>query len=305
MSDAIRAARWAAISSGMSLCVMAVDFCLVLGDEFRLIWPNIRCFNRYALVYVVTRYAGLAAQIFNIYFSLRMASGVVTSPFLCRMWYRYQAISIQLLLAMVQVCLMHRVYALFLRNCAILCLLILLWTGQLWSMLVSAWLVVPNVAHTDTCYVMRAPTAGVYFGATTMTMNLIVLFMISWRYLNLPVEWIRSGLGYVVLRDSTLSLLTILAWSLLLILCVTGVIETSMNGNVIYYWLFSAMWISLGRLIINQWKVAEAESDSCEELTTEIGIGSSGTCDSDTHAVDPTGAFVQMVPLEANHSSVV
>lgn len=82
-------------------------------------------------------------------------------------------------------------------------------------------------------------------------MNLIVLFMISWRYLNLPVEWIHSGLGYVVLRDSTLSLLTILgasqvvshllharlmiiAWSLLLILCVTGVIETSMNGNVIY-----------------------------------------------------------------------
>lgn len=84
-----------------------------------------------------------------------------------------------------------------------------------------------------------------------MAMNFIVLFMISWRYLNLPLRWIRSGLGYVVLRDSTLSLLTILgaspavshlsharliiiAWSLLLILCVTGVIETSMNGNVIY-----------------------------------------------------------------------
>lgn len=44
--------------------------------------------------------------------------------------------------------------------------------------------------------------------------------------------------------------------------------------------------------------------ESDEELTT-IDIGSLGTCDSDTHAVDPTGVFVQMVPLEANHSSVV
>ncbi|KIM61103.1 hypothetical protein SCLCIDRAFT_1216224 [Scleroderma citrinum Foug A] len=292
MSDAIGAARWAAISSGMSLGVMAMDFCLLLGDEFRLIWPNVRCFNKYALVYVVTRYAGLAAQIFNIFFCLRMASGVVTSPSHCRMWYRYQAISIQLLLAVVQVLLMLRVYALFLRNSAILCLLILLWIGQSLSMFVSAWLVVPRVAHTDTCYVVKATPAGLYFGVTTMAMNFIVLFMISWRYLNLPLRWIRSGLGYVVLRDSTLSLLTILAWSLLLILCVTGVIETSMNGNVIYYWLFSAMWISLGRLIINQSKVAQVEGD--EELTT-VHMGSLGTWDSDTHAVDPTGAPAQMI----------
>lgn len=57
------------------------------------------------------------------------------------------------------------VYALFLRNSAILCLLILLWIGQSLSMFVSAWLVVPRVAHTDTCYVVKATPAGLYFGS--------------------------------------------------------------------------------------------------------------------------------------------
>ena len=94
------------------------------------------------------------------------------------------------------------------------------------------------------------PNAGVIQRVMTMTMSLIVLFMISWRYLNLPLSWIRSGLGYVVLRDSALSLLTIIgalriprllyveliliAWALFLILTIIGVIDTSMNGNMVY-----------------------------------------------------------------------
>ncbi|KAL4075301.1 hypothetical protein V8B97DRAFT_1562202 [Scleroderma yunnanense] len=297
MSDDLTFGGRVAISSCLSLCAMAVDFGLLLGDEIKVIWPNVRYFDIYALVYVVTRYAGLAVQVFNIYFSLRIASGVITSPSLCKIWFRYQAVTIQLLLATVEVALMHRVYALFLRNCWILYILILLWSAQLLSMLVSAWLVIPRVAHTETCFVKGTPAGSVYFGATTMAMNFIVLFMISWRYLHLPLTWSRGFLGYVVFRDSTLSLLTILAFTLFLILSNTGAIQTSVNGNMVYYWLFCAMWISLGRLIVNQLKVAQGVGTN--ELTTEIEIESAGVWHSDTyidaHAVNPTGVSLSIV----------
>ncbi|KAI6099429.1 hypothetical protein EDD16DRAFT_503859 [Pisolithus croceorrhizus] len=134
MSDALaELARKVAISACVSLGLMTVEFAWLLRDEFIFIWPGVRFRNLYALVYVLTRYLGLAGQGFNVYFSLRIASGAITSPALCKMWFRYQAMTIQVLLAAMECALMHRIYALFLKNRWVLALLVLLGTSQLAS----------------------------------------------------------------------------------------------------------------------------------------------------------------------------
>ncbi|KAL4065744.1 hypothetical protein V8B97DRAFT_1982751 [Scleroderma yunnanense] len=216
---------------------------------------------------------------FNVYFSLRIASGIVTPASLCKIWFRYQAVTVQLLLVAVEVSLMHRIYALFLQNCWILSLLIILGIAQLLSMVISARLVIPNTTYSETCYVIKPHVASVYFGATTITTNSAILFMLSWRYLHLPVpkpehlmkfEALRAVIR-IVLRDSTLSILAILVITLLMMLSNLGVIELSLNGNITYPWLFCILWISFGRLVVNHAKAIQVQVEKSRERDQSNG----------------------------------
>lgn len=315
MSGALaKLAHKIAISACVSLGLMVVEFAWLLRDEFKFIWPDVRFRNPYALVYILTRYLGLAGQGFNVYFSLRIASGVATSPALCKMWFRYQAMTIQVLLVAMECALMHRIYALFLKNRWILAILIILGASQLASMLVSARLAIPQVPHSNTCYVLKPHASTIYFGATSMATNLAILFMISWRYLRLPVTWTHTPLGHILLRDSTLSLVAILVLLFIMIILNSGVLQTPMSGNILYYWFFCTIWISLGRLIVNHSKVVQAGSE--ENLLTQVEVGQTSTYASTessttghrrttgSHAIDLTGAFHATDAAEKQPSSL-
>lgn len=281
--------RASAISSCVSLGIMVLDFAWLFRDEVKFIWPKVRCRERFALVYIVARYAGMGGHIFNVYFSLRIASGVVTPPALCILWFRYQAVTIQLLLAAVEISWMHRIYTLFRKNHWILALLIILGIAQLLSMVISARLALPNMSYSSTCYVTRPHAASAYFGATTMTTNLAILFMISWRYLKLPVpkpteimkyEAIRAILR-VVLRDSALSIVSLVVLTLVMMLANMGAIELSLNGNIIYHWLFCVLWMSFGRVTVNHAKVVQEQIEKFKRgdpnTLTLVEIGETST----------------------------
>lgn len=281
MSDAMEAlARKAAISACASLGVMLVDFFWLLRDEITFVWPNIRRCRPYSLVYVIERYLGLAGQGFNVYVSLRIASVLSTPPSYCKAWFVYQAITVQILLLSIECALIHRIYALFQRNCSILSVLAIFCSLQLLSLGASAWLAIPNTKHSETCYVLKPNIDTIYFATTTMATHLVMFFMIFWRGLELPLEWTRDTFGRVVLRDSALSPLIISALTGIMVLCNTGVIQTSLNGNVFYCWLYCTMWISLSRIIVNHSKV-ELLKDSSNDVTTHIDVGETSSSISD------------------------
>ncbi|KAI6116008.1 hypothetical protein F5141DRAFT_1100376 [Pisolithus sp. B1] len=296
MSDVMEAlARKAAISACASFGLMLVDFFWLLRDEITYVWPNVRRRRLYALVYIIERYLGLGGQVFNVYISLRIASLLHTPPTYCRIWFVYQAISIQILLSSMECALIHRIYALFGRNYSILSVLVLFCTLQLLSLGTSAWLAIPNTEHSETCYVLKPNINTIYFGTTTMATHLIMFFMIFWRGFELPWKWSCSAFGRVVLRDSAVSPLIISILTGAMVLCNTGAIQTSLNGNIIYYWLFCTMWISLGRIIVNHSKVDQLEQlkqlvDARRgELTSEIDVGETSSSISESRtSQDPT-----------------
>lgn len=306
MSDAMEAlALKAAISACASLAAMLVDFFWLLRDEITFVWPNVRRRRIYALVHIIERYLGLVGQGFSVYVSLRIASLLPTPPIYCRIWFVYQAISIQILLSSMEFALIHRIYALFQKNCSILSVLVLFCTLQLLSLGASAWLAIPNTEHSETCFVLKPNIDTIYFGTTTMATHLVMFFMIFWRRVELPVEWSCSAFGRVVLRDSALSPLIISLLTGVLVLCNTGVIQTSLNGNIIYYWLFCAMWISLGRIIVNHSKVEQLMDARGSKLTTEIDLGETSLSISESStsqhaAVDLTSTSQVQIALETS-----
>jgi len=248
------------IFSSLLLAIMVADFACLIGDEVKFVWTRIR-HSWYARLYMLARYLGMASQIFNVYFTFRMYCGVRTSHAGCTLWFAYQAVVIQLLLTCAEGLLMHRIYALFLRSRIILFILIMFACGQTASMIVSASFTLPQIKHTDTCIIRSSPPGNAYFGATTMMINLIILFMTFSRYLYLPAEWTRQGLGRVVMRDSALSLIAITFVMLFMTLCSLGIIRPRMSGNVTYYGLVCILWVSIGRVVINHEKLPREDEE--------------------------------------------
>ncbi|KIJ08948.1 hypothetical protein PAXINDRAFT_17945 [Paxillus involutus ATCC 200175] len=152
-----------AMSAVASLIAMVVDFGWLFPDELEVVWPNLRS-SGYAKLYVFSRYLGLGSHIYNVRFTVRMYFGIPSTDFECRMWYGFQAIVVEVLLASVEGAMMHRVYALFLRSRWILLVLCLFAACQLASMAVSARFAVPSDRHTGTCLVTKPHPGNAYFG---------------------------------------------------------------------------------------------------------------------------------------------
>ncbi|KIK77942.1 hypothetical protein PAXRUDRAFT_351524 [Paxillus rubicundulus Ve08.2h10] len=294
MSDDKAMALKIVISAASSLVVMVIEFAWLLPDELKVVWPKL-CSSRYAKVYVCSRYLGISSQIANVCFAWRMYAGTPSTSTVCRMWYGFQATVVQLLLGSVEGALMHRVYALFFRNQYIFLVLALFAVCQVGSMVVSAHFAVPSGRHTETCMVIRPHPGNAYFGATTMTTNLLILFMTSWKYLRLPIKRASDSIGWVVLRDSALSLLAISIMMLFVTLCALEVITPSMSGNFSYYWLVCILWVSIGRIIVNHEKLAldmEGDSSSKGDISTLTDVRISptstnitGTCPNQTGTI--------------------
>ncbi|KAF8448721.1 hypothetical protein L210DRAFT_855316 [Boletus edulis BED1] len=268
-----------AISATISFAIMMVDFVWLMRDEVKYVWLRLRT-SWTARIYMLTKYTGLVSQIYNVYFTVRMFLGVYTSPRGCRFWFMYQAITVQFLLLFAEGLLMHRLYALFLRNRLILVMLITFALSQVVSMWVSTRLSFPSNKHTVTCLMVRSNPGNAFFSATTMTTNVIIAFMTFWRYFRLPVKWTRGALGRVVLRDSACSLGAITVIMLFLTLSSLEVFKFAMSGNITYYWLICVLWVSIGRIVVDHEKLRD-EGEEGEgniwkgtlQLTSQIEIG--------------------------------
>ncbi|KAH7923680.1 hypothetical protein BV22DRAFT_1196505 [Leucogyrophana mollusca] len=259
-------ARHISYGASAALLAMFVEYGLTVSDERKYIWSKLRT-SSYARTYILTRYFGLAAQIFNVCFSIWMASRTYIAPSLCKLWYSYQAVVIQTLVLVVDSLLMLGVYAIFSHSYWILSLLVVLAAAQPGSMIASAVITFPEVTYSSTCLIIRIHSGSVYFGTATLTTHVVILFLSLWKCF---IEGrAQTSLRSAILRDSTLAVTAISIILLFMLLCSLGVIRTGIAGNIIYYWLLATLWISAGRIIVN-WEIFRADQASSRNTTSAM-----------------------------------
>ncbi|KAG9308039.1 hypothetical protein JVU11DRAFT_12606 [Chiua virens] len=276
------AALKVAISASSSLVVMIVHWVWLMRGEIKYIWPRL-CRSWNARIFVPARYLGLFGQIYNVYFTTRMYLGVPTPPEGCRIWFSFQALVVQVLLVVVEGLLMHRLYALFRCNGAIMMVLVALGGGQLASMGVSVRLSFPTNEYTTTCLLTKANPANAYFSTTMLTVTMILLFMIVWSYCRLPPRFTRQGIGKIVFRDSILSLCALAVLMLFMTFTSLEIIKTSISGNITYYWMVCVLWMSLGSIIVDHEQIPRDDDERGQDniwratvqLTSQIEMGES------------------------------
>ncbi|KAH7922650.1 hypothetical protein BV22DRAFT_1197260 [Leucogyrophana mollusca] len=283
-------ARYITYGASAALLAMFVDYGLTVSAERKYIWSKLRT-SSYARTYILARYFGLAAQIFNVCFSIWMATRTYIAPSLCKVWYSYQAVVIQTLVLVVDSLLMlggmhfpkrimeideltaFRVYTIFSRSYWIISLLVVLAAAQPGSMIASAVITFPEVTYTSTCLIIEIHSGSIYFGTATLTTHVVILFLSLWKCFieGRALTSLRSA----ILRDGTLAMIAISIILMFMLLCSLRVIKTGTAGNIIYYWLLATLWVSVGRIIIN-WETFKADQASgCNStggLTTHITV---------------------------------
>lgn len=236
--------------------LMALEYIYFFLDEVRLVWPRFRKTTE-AKIYVMTRYAGLAGQSFNIWFAFRMASGVPNSPFACRVWTSYQIATIQYLLLSVESLLMLRVYKMYNKGKYISALLFILGSAQSAAMAVNARWIITGTRYSPTCVIILPHYhSRIYVGVSIIATFMFILVTMLWRFSKSPSGWSELSRAWLKLavRDGSCTAIAITAILVFMFLCTTGVIDTRMSGNIIFYVLLSCLWFAAGRIVLHQEK---------------------------------------------------
>ncbi|KAG1782673.1 hypothetical protein EV702DRAFT_395566 [Suillus placidus] len=233
--------------------LMVLEYLLFLSDEIRLVWPRFWKTTE-AKIYVVTRYTGLAGQIFNVWFAFRMASGVLNSPFACRVWSSYQATTIQCLLLSVELLLMLQVHKMYRQDKYIRALSFIFGGTQSAAMAINARLIVTGTHYSPTCVTISPHHSEFYVGISIIVSFTFILVTMLWRFFGSTSgcsEATRAWLKLAV-RDSSCITIVITVIFVFMFLCTTRVINTQMSGNITFYLLLFCLWFAAGRIVLHQ-----------------------------------------------------
>lgn len=233
--------------------LMVLEYGLSFSDEIQLVWPRFWKTTE-AKIYVVTRYAGLAGQIFNVCFAFRMVSGVLNSPFACRVWSSYQAATIQCLLLSVELLLMLQVHKMYRENKSIRALSFIFGGAPPAAMAINARLLVTGTHYSPTCVTISPHHSEFYVGISIIVSFMFFLVAILWRFFGstsvrseAPRAWLK-----LAVRDSSCITIAITVIFVFMFLCTTRVINTPMSGNITFYLLLSCLWFAAGRIVLHR-----------------------------------------------------
>ncbi|KAJ8581175.1 hypothetical protein M405DRAFT_832986 [Rhizopogon salebrosus TDB-379] len=265
--------------------LMVLEYAWNIPFEVRVIWPQFRK-SAEVKIFVIARYIGLAGQIFNIWFSNKMASGIPSNPLACKAWYSYQAVTTQCLLMSVELLLMLRVCDIYKNHKYIICILFVFAGAQCAAMAISALMILPGQSSSATCFLVVSHPGLIHVGVSTIAINWCILTMILWRCFRDTWPKPRSYLRIMV-RDSICTVVAVTGNFLFVVLMPTGVLHSQTCNNILFHVMLFSLWFAAGRLVLhkerfnhdpqNNSELTEVDLDCLEP--SELGVGREGLLD--------------------------
>jgi len=226
---------------------MLAEYVYMLPTEVRYVWPQVFTKQVWRLkVFMLIRYAGMLAQAFNIYMSIRIVTGTHTSPTACKALYLYQATSLAIVNATVNVSVMKRIYYLFNKENLVSICFVVIGTVSAASMAVSAGLAFPAAQLSNSCLIEEAHPGALVYMATNFGINIALQLFSVWRLVYNPYG--DDELAKTLRRDINICGAVLGVVLFLMSLCSIGVIRSVQVTNAGQSWLFFILWWMSGRL---------------------------------------------------------
>ncbi|TFK75738.1 hypothetical protein BDN72DRAFT_454193 [Pluteus cervinus] len=267
-------------------------------DERRYIWKGPS--NSYKYLYLFLRYFTLGTQLMSLYFMMVVFSRPV-QPALCRIWYRFEAIKVQLVLLCVELILSQRVYALHDRSPRIgVFLLCVLCASNTVEMVCSMRSI--NTIYFDTgCMILGGlQQMSPYPAALLFTQTSIFILTIYKRNVVARDKWESVPILKLIIRDG---LIVFGATSVITSIAVPSTVMEKPTHHLLP-WFTVISSTAACRMIANTQRLHEqpqdpirsfhwqtTKPDRIEELSTIVTVESSASSAQLVASTWPTGSF--------------
>ncbi|KAF8482231.1 hypothetical protein JB92DRAFT_3036746 [Gautieria morchelliformis] len=207
-----------------SFCVLLYDFLLTLGEEIDLIWAT--RWNLGKVLFFATRYSPLLDAAMQLYYHIAPSS---TSPFLCQLLYQISGSLIVWGMAIAELVLVYRTWALWGRDSKFFCGVFVMLSASAIPIVYFSYKTFTHVKfrptpypHLQTCWMMDDPHSKLYVDYIVVVILETVILGLTiykvWQILqtmrnhasSLVVTLYRDGVVYYIYLI-TVSLANILA----------------------------------------------------------------------------------------------
>ncbi|EGO03564.1 hypothetical protein SERLA73DRAFT_175071 [Serpula lacrymans var. lacrymans S7.3] len=231
-----------------SLCFLAWDILIHLGDEVEYIWQGGNTWLKY--MYLLIRYIPVLTQGCLLIITTGYSSGIRFPLYTCRGWVLYQGLASEFMSLAVETVLLVRVYALYNRSKFILWTLSTLFLAEIAATLTVIILTTPKIEFNRECIVTFAPRIYGGYWLSSLGFETILFLLTIFKFATV----VRRGLGdntviNVIVRDGTWAYAMVFA-ILLLNLSMYRFDHTAMAG-IFYFWHLTVMSFAGSHLLLN------------------------------------------------------
>ncbi|KAF8953492.1 hypothetical protein BDZ97DRAFT_226354 [Flammula alnicola] len=243
--------KWSTLAS---LAVLSWEYILTSGDEFRHIWR--RPITVVKITYIFSRYFALVVQSVNFYLVSGPLWSVSIHETVCRKWFVFLITAACCLMAALDLILMLRIYALYLKDVRIAALLVLLFCAQIAVDAVLSPRMTFNVPFDCICDTTKTHPDIMYFCTSIWVTHLpLVILMVAKRnltQLGVPV-------ARVVTRDGAWIIIPV--FSLFSAIAPYSFISQVSKAHIVFSWPISLLSIACCRMIMNMLKLHPITED--------------------------------------------
>lgn len=245
-------------SSAAAIAFLVWDVLITFGDEVDLVWSKPHTF-RMKWLFLFVRYFAVALQLSLIFDGTDVAKPFHYTLHACRIWYIFQEVSTQVLIAAVEIVLMLRVQAIYHRQPIITNGLYALFLAENTCMVIALVRVVPGVEFDEACIVTRSPFGLVYFAAAFISFETLLFVLTLVKFISaLYAGWGDTPVLTLLVRDGTWAFALIFA-----VLCINAAFflgAPNAMAAVAYQWLISVESFAGARLILNVLALEESHN---------------------------------------------
>ncbi|KAF9553214.1 hypothetical protein CPC08DRAFT_713957 [Agrocybe pediades] len=170
------------------LSVLLYEYAVTCKDEYRHIWR--KPFNAVLGVYLFSRYLALTAQVINTFLVVAgPLSQPVTSDRVCPIWFAFQVASTSSLLIALDVILVLRIYALYLRSIRVGLFLGFLILLTLLTTIIVGPMTVFEIRYNSVCEALHMHHTFMYLGAVggVLHISLAILTAAKWNLAKMGI----------------------------------------------------------------------------------------------------------------------
>ncbi|KAF8954657.1 hypothetical protein BDZ97DRAFT_438528 [Flammula alnicola] len=256
--------KWSTLAS---LAVLSWEYILTSRDEFRHIWR--RPTTGVKITYIFSRYFAIIVQSINFYLVSGPLWSVDIPDTVCKQWFMFLIIAACCLMAALDVILMLRIYALYLKDIRIAVLLVLLFCAQIAAEAVLSPRTILDVPFDCICDTTETHPNIIYFcifvWVTHLPLGILTVAKRNLAQLGVPVARVvtRDGIWIVILVCSLFS--AIIPYSF---------ISQVSKAHVVFGWPISLLSITCCRMIMNMLKLRPTTLDpeSTASVSSDIDM---------------------------------